>query len=31
MASVNGELAAEATLMCKMMDREPAAVSEAKE
>jgi 3-hydroxyacyl-[acyl-carrier-protein] dehydratase len=24
-ASVNGELAAEATLMCKMVDREPAA------
>jgi len=28
-ASVNGELAAEATLMCKMMDREPSAVPAA--
>jgi 3-hydroxyacyl-[acyl-carrier-protein] dehydratase len=26
-ASVNGELAAEATLMCKMVDREPAEAS----
>jgi hypothetical protein len=27
---VNGEVAAEATLMCKMVDREMAAVVEAK-
>jgi 3-hydroxyacyl-[acyl-carrier-protein] dehydratase len=27
-ASVNGQLAAEATLMCKMVDREPAAKAE---
>jgi len=29
-ASVNGELAAEATLMCKMVDRDPAGASEPK-
>ncbi len=28
-ATVNGQLAAEATLMCKMMDREAAAKVEA--
>jgi len=28
-ASVNGELAAEATLMCKMVDREPASAAPA--
>jgi 3-hydroxyacyl-[acyl-carrier-protein] dehydratase len=27
-ATVNGQLAAEATLMCKMVDREPAAMAE---
>jgi 3-hydroxyacyl-[acyl-carrier-protein] dehydratase len=27
-ASVNGQLAAEATLMCKMVDREPASKTE---
>src|SRR5207245_8928786 len=29
MASVNGELAAEATLMCKMVDRDPVEVRAA--
>ncbi|MGH9591927.1 MAG: 3-hydroxyacyl-ACP dehydratase FabZ, partial [Bryobacteraceae bacterium] len=28
-ARVNGELASEATLMCKMVDREPGAAAEA--